>query len=77
MVAQLTLSTVHSLRGPRGSQLQPSKEGGVRGSLVLGLSFLTCPTGLQVAHSSNTFTGTPLCPEEGLSFNVQRSQLAR
>lgn len=49
----------------------------MRGSLVLGLSFLICPTGLQVAQSSNTFTGTQLCPEEGLSFNVQRSQLAR
>lgn len=49
----------------------------MRGSLVPGLSFLICPTGLHVAHSSNTFMGTQLCPEEGLSFNVQRSQLAR
>lgn len=29
MVAQLILWTVHSLKGPRGSQLQLSKEGGI------------------------------------------------
>lgn len=58
MVAQLILWTEHSLKEPWGSQLQLSEEGRVGGSVVPGLSFLICPTGLQVAHSSNTFTGT-------------------
>lgn len=34
---------------------------------------LPCPTGLQVAHSSNTFTGTWLRPEKGLTNGFNKS----